>query len=80
MLTAPQIITYVKAVPFRPFQLRMASGNLFEIRHPEMIKVGKSFVLVFSLSPDHPEVVETWETVSLMLIESISHSDLAVGA
>ena len=80
MLTPPQVLSYVKAQPFRPFRLHMASGKFFEIRHPEMIKVGKSFLLVFSFATGESEVVEQWETVSLMLIESISHLDLHVNA
>lgn len=78
MLTPPQILSYVKAQPFRPFRLRMASGRSFDIRHPEMVKVGKSFLLVFSFASGEPDVVEQWETVSLMLIESISHLDLSI--
>jgi hypothetical protein len=78
MLTPPQVLSYVKAQPFRPFRLHMASGNSFDIRHPEMVKVGKSFLLVFSFATGKPEVVEQWESVSLMLIESVSHLDLQV--
>ncbi len=79
MLTPPQVLACVKAEPFRPFRLHMASGNTFDVRHPEMVKVGKSFVLVFSFPTDETEVIDRWETVSLMLIESISHLDVPVG-
>jgi hypothetical protein len=34
------------AEPFRPFRLHMAGGRTFEVRHPEMIKVGKSSVTI----------------------------------
>jgi hypothetical protein len=78
MLTPPQVLSYTKAQPFRAFQLHMASGKTFDIRHPEMVKVGKSFLIVFSFAAGEPEVVEQFETVSLMLIESISHLDLPV--
>jgi len=50
MLTPPQVLTFVKAQPFRPFRLHMASGVSFDIRHPEMVKVGKSFLLDFCLT------------------------------
>lgn len=78
MITPPQVLTYVKAQPFRPFCLHMASGKTFDIRHAEMIKIGKNFLIVFSYVSGETEIVEQWETVSLMLIESISHLDLAV--
>ena len=78
MITPPQVLAYVKAQPFRPFRLHMASGKSFDIRHPEMIKIGKSFLLIFSFATGELDVVEQWETVSLMLIESISHLDIPV--
>lgn len=80
MLTPLQLLLYTKAQPLRPFRLHMASGKTFDIRHPEMVKVGKSFLLVFSFAPGEPELIDRWETVSLMLIESISHLDMPVNA
>ena len=39
-MLAPRIVLdFVKAEPFRPFRLRMASGRTFEIRHQKMVKV-----------------------------------------
>ncbi len=80
MLTPPQVLAYVKAEPFRPFRLHMASGKTFDVRHPEMVKVGKSFLLVFSFATGETEVIELWETVSLMLMESISHLVVSIGS
>ncbi len=78
MITPTQVNAYVKEQPFRPFRLHMASGKSFDIRHPEMIKVGKSFLLGFSFAAGEPDIPVQWESVSLMLIESISHIDLPV--
>jgi hypothetical protein len=78
MVTPAQITSYVKSQPFRPFRLHMASGQHFDIRHPEMIKLGRGFLLVFSFAAEEPELVERWETVSLLLIESISHLEAPV--
>jgi hypothetical protein len=58
MLTPPQIQTYLKAQPFRPFRLHMASGKSFDIRHLEMVKIGRSFLLVFSFEAGELELVE----------------------
>ena len=78
VIAPPQVLAYVKAEPFRPFRLHMASGKTFDVRHPEMVKVGRSFLLVFSFSTGASDVVEQWESVSLMLLESIAHLDLPV--
>ena len=68
----------MKAEPFRPFRIHMASGRTFDIRHPEMVKVGKSDIVIFSLVTDDPEIHDHWNTVSLLLIELVSHLDTAV--
>ncbi len=78
MMTPPSVLNYVKAEPFRPFRIHMASGKTFDVRHPEMVRVGKSNLLVFSFASDQPEVFDEWESVSLMLMESISHLETPV--
>jgi hypothetical protein len=54
MITYQRVLDYVRAEPFRPFRIHMASGRTFDIRHPE------------------------FDSVSLMLIESISHLEAPV--
>ena len=78
MMTPAAVLEYVRAVPFRPFRLHMASGRTFDIRHPEMIKVLKSYALVFSSGDDSTELSDDWTSVSLMLAESISHAETQV--
>jgi hypothetical protein len=78
MMTPQTILGYVKTEPFRPFRIHLASGRTFDIRHPERIKVLRSNVLVFKTTGDTPEIPDEWETVSLMLTESISHLEAPV--
>ena len=74
MMTYRKVSEYVLAEPFRPFRLKMASGQSFDIRHPEMILVGKSSVRVYSKAkPDSTS--EHWQDVSLMLMEAIEPID-----
>ena len=73
MMTPASVLACVRAEPFRPFRIHMASGRTFDIRHPEMIKVLKSHALVFKSTGDTPEIFDEWESLSLMLTESISH-------
>ncbi len=54
----------------------MASGRTFDFRHPEMVNVLRSVVLVFKTN-DGEEFPEPWESVSLMLTESISYLEAA---
>ena len=77
-MTTPQaVLDYVKAVPFRPFRIHMASGKTYDVRHPEMIKILKSHVLIFSSAGDS-EFPEEFQSVSLMLAESISRTEAKI--
>jgi hypothetical protein len=78
MMTKQTIQGYIKAEPFRPFRLHLVSGRTFDIRHPEMIKVLQSTILVFKATGDAQDLSDEWETVSLMLMESISHLEVPV--
>lgn len=72
MIPLKDILNYLHTQPFRPFIIRMAGGRTYEIRHPEMVRVGKNSLIVFTFISDEPEIYDRWETVSLMLIESIA--------
>ena len=68
----PQEILYVRAEPFRPFRIQMVSGRAFDIRHPEMVRVGRRDLVIFTFVGETAEVHDRWDTVSPLLIESIS--------
>jgi hypothetical protein len=78
MMNPTSVLNHVKAQPFRAFRIHMASGKTFDVRHPEMVRVGKTNLLVFSFVSDQPEVFDEWQSVSLMLMESISHLESPV--
>jgi hypothetical protein len=72
-MTPQEVLNYLRVQPFRPFRIRMNSGRTFDIRHPEMVRVGKRDLLTFTFVSDSFDVYDRWETVSLLLVESISH-------
>ena len=79
MMTAKRIINYVAAEPFRPFRINMASGKAYNIRHPEMIAVGRTTVHVFtSMSDDEEEAKEREQELSMILIEFVEPLDTPV--
>lgn len=73
MLTNSTLQNYIKAEPFRPFRIHMASGKTFEVRHPEMIRLLKTYAVVFSSDDGSPEYPDRFDTISLMLADTISH-------
>ena len=78
MMTTQTVLGYVKAEPFRPFCIPLASGRTFDARHPEMVKVLKGCVLVFKATGDVLDFPDEWESVSLMLAESVSRPEAPV--
>jgi hypothetical protein len=56
----------------------MTSGRTFDIQHPEMIRVLRSSVLIFSYASEDPVFPDEFHNVSLMLAESVSHLEPSV--
>jgi hypothetical protein len=75
MIPPQDILNYLRAVPFRPIRISMASGKSFDIRHPEMVRVGRNVLILFMSVSDDPDIFDQWETVSLMLVENISFTE-----
>lgn len=71
-MTPQEILNYLKAQPFRPFRIQMNSGRTFDIRHPEMVRLGRRDMLIFTFVSDLPDVYDRWEDVSLLLVESLA--------
>jgi hypothetical protein len=71
MMTPPKLVEYISAEPFRPFRIKMASGQTFEIRHPEVILVGRSSARVYTTLGGDPGKPAQWHDVSLMLMETL---------
>jgi hypothetical protein len=78
MIAPQEMLGYLKAEPFRPFRIHMASGQTFDVRHPEMARVGRNFLILFTFVSDSPELLDRWETISLMLMERVSLLDATV--
>ena len=78
MLTPQTLLEYVKAELFRPCRLHMASGRTFDIRDPELIKVLKSNVQLFKVTGERLEIPEEFQSVSLLLTESVLHLEPTV--
>jgi len=73
-MRAEDILEYLRAAPFRPFRIVMNSGKIYEIRHPEWVKVGRTSLLYFyTTQPDG--MYERYDTVSLLLIQHVEHMD-----
>jgi len=71
MMTSSKVREYLEAKPFMPFRFKMASGQLFEVRHPEMIIVSKTSVRIYSSPEPNSNPEPNWHDVSLLLMETL---------
>ena len=71
MMNVREVVNFIAAEPFRPFRVRMASGQAYEVRHPEMAQVGRTTLTIYSVVDGQNGSQEQWHRLSLLLIESI---------
>lgn len=78
MIPWRKIVDYLDREAFRPFRINMASGQSFDVRHPEMVMIGKTTVRVFSPAEENDEGIDRWHDLSLVHMESIEPLDTSV--
>ena len=74
------VLLWLRAAPFKPFRICLNSGRTYEIRHPEMLRVGRSGMHIFSFVGEPSDPYERVEMVSLLLIERIEPVDAPVSS
>jgi hypothetical protein len=63
---------FLRHRPFQPFRLTLTDGRTYDVLHPELALVGRSFVAVGLARPGDPEgVADRMVTVSLLHIMQI---------
>jgi hypothetical protein len=63
------IVELLKEKPFRPFRIYLSDGTVYEIRHAELVKVGRSKAMIYFPKVDEPHAVfERYISVSLLHI------------
>ena len=62
------VLVWLRATPFEPFRIHLNSGRTYEIRHPEMLRVGRSSLNVYSFVGEPSDPYERMEMVSLVLV------------
>jgi hypothetical protein len=66
------ICTELKRQPFRPFRIHRSNGKSHEVRHPELVMVGKSCINIGFPSTKHQiPVFDSYEVISLLHINNL---------
>ena len=77
-MRAADVLVWLQAAPFQPFRICLNSGRSYDIHHPEMLRVGRSSVNVYSFIGEPTDPYEQMEMVSLLLIERIEPLEASV--
>jgi hypothetical protein len=71
------LFEWSRANPFVPFRIHLNGGRTFDIRHPELIQVGRSTAYVFTRSGGPEDPVERMDMISLLMIETVQSIESA---
>jgi len=66
MVDRQEIIKYWKQRPFQPFRIYMANGDVYVIRHAELLMVCPTYLVIGIPVPNHP----------LLLCDRVDHPGL----
>ncbi len=65
-MNAETIREWLSRRPFEPFELRLSNGEAFQVRHPEVVAIGKNRIAI--VDPETDQIVH----VALIHVNSIS--------
>jgi len=67
---------FVRQQPFQPFRVTLTDGRAYEVRHPELVAVGRSSLFIGFPRPDDPEpVYDHYVVVSLLHVMQLQPVD-----
>jgi hypothetical protein len=70
-MRAEDLLHWNRAVPFKPYRIRMNSGRTFDVMHPEMLMIGRTTAIVSTMFHGPGEPYDRIEMISMVLIESV---------
>ncbi|HEV3257041.1 MAG TPA: hypothetical protein VG013_09195 [Gemmataceae bacterium] len=58
--------------PFQPFRLHLSNGRTYDVRHPELVAVGRTTMFIGKPAPDLPApTYDGYDIVALLQINDI---------
>jgi hypothetical protein len=58
--------------PFRPFHLHLSNGRTHEVRHPELVVVGRTTAIIGNPAPDFPQpTFDDYTIITLLHVNDV---------
>jgi hypothetical protein len=71
MFTPDQIQSRARQQPFVPFRITTSAGQTFEVRHPELIMVGRRDLSVGTASAENPLQYDNVTRIAIMHVTTL---------
>jgi hypothetical protein len=71
MFTSEQILERLRQVPFQPFRFVIAEGRSYEIRHPDLVIVGRNDITIGFPDAKTPTIYDRQIRVAIFHIVGI---------
>jgi hypothetical protein len=78
MFRPEDIQARLREKPFRPLRIVASEGQQFEIRHPDLVLVGRRDLTIGFPAPDHPTIHD--RVTRIALVHVVALEDLPVSA
>jgi hypothetical protein len=59
-----ELLTWVRGTPFVPFRIRLKDGRVYDIRHPQSLKVGRTSLVILTYTGGQFDTFDRWEKTS----------------
>ena len=66
-----ELRNHLRQRPFLPLRIHLSDGRVFEVRHPDLVWVGRHVAVVGILEPGPEPYLEKHETIALVHIVSL---------
>jgi hypothetical protein len=71
MLTSADVQTRLRDIPFTPFRIVTSGGTTHDVYHPDMVIVGRRFIVVGTPSTEDPSSAELVTRISMLHIAEL---------
>lgn len=71
MFTAEDVYKRVKSQPFVPLSIATSDGEKFDVHHPDLVMVGRRWVLVGTASRKSPAYAELVTRIAMIHITAL---------
>jgi hypothetical protein len=71
MFSSNDIQARIQERPFRPLRVVTSSGQSYDVRHPELVIVGRRDMIIGTGSNDNPTVYEVANRVAIMHVTDL---------